>query len=591
MKRRQSASHISAGLVQRQLVKRSQARVARQQQAATLPISARAVARMTATTATSEDDQTFDFVGLLDRSFNSTTSTTTEQERDAAPAIVPIFLHNALIVPEVLRRFLEVECGICNADPLIVAPATLHGYSRVEFSFSTSSSSGSPSSSNSPNNKGNAAPSSPLSLSQFIDCLPDFNRHLRDRRKTRPSHAEVVSSLEGWGVDHLLLHSFPHIRPGPSFNDKVEGVLFYPRSEHELNVFRERMEARYADKKSGKTRTQGHILDVEVFYGGDFRMKNHLCWDLLADFVEKERQTWERERNLERALRRGYAMSGSCSSTMVSSSTSLTSAPSFIMPGAWESETSLLPCGHTSEKVIERAPGFRIGTYLDPEYKPPGLAYYESSSSSPPPNNAQSLLSRAWFGSPPQHEQQTSTITSALVFVGGSPQGSDRGWQRGLQAREVETSDENVEPEFWRRSSAAAKDRERFVRLKAKWDLLEFKRYRAPKLARAQLFSGRKKEEDPEPTTGKVEDEGFLVVCKEEEQNRGVNRGGGCGGGGGGGGGVGLESLREKKGSWAWIKRLWGNGEEDGKLKIRKEDIGEPDAGMVPKYGNIMKEG
>ena len=233
------------------------------------------------------------------------------QDTMLAPPTLPIFVHGSLMLPEMLLIYLNKE-AITQAgdsvldmgtvrhanDPLVVCPATLHGYHRRRY------------------NEKPLEPQQPhTALTATLPATHEKEPKAKRRpfanlirKKTfrwtlfqqpQPEHdlaepeADQGTSFEDDQLGDLL---FPYVLPGPNFESMVDGILFYPRSKEEYDRFIQTFNKDHTDEDDGETIVGAQVLDVEVFLDDTFESRgsrtiwakggkvNHHCWHFIKDF-------------------------------------------------------------------------------------------------------------------------------------------------------------------------------------------------------------------------------------------------------------------------------------------------------------------
>ncbi|KAF8461331.1 hypothetical protein BDZ91DRAFT_765676 [Kalaharituber pfeilii] len=234
------------------------------------------------------------------------------------PPTLPIFLHGSLMVPEVLNIYLNQDLdgsdppttrghpGSNNGrhdanEPLVVCPATLHGYHRRQYNCASKTTGcAGPAGSE----QSSPQPQQPRRKKSFI---------ILERRKTfwrgyghnqhnmtpvlPPTPQDLHTPNRGVHTqktqeqEKLSALLFPYILPGPTFDSKVDGILFYPRSKVEFEHFIRKVDLNAVDDVDGLVKVGARVLDVEVFVDAGRNSKEaHKCWRLIKAFDERQRR-------------------------------------------------------------------------------------------------------------------------------------------------------------------------------------------------------------------------------------------------------------------------------------------------------------
>ncbi|RPB25983.1 hypothetical protein L211DRAFT_68193 [Terfezia boudieri ATCC MYA-4762] len=246
------------------------------------------------------------------------------QDTVLAPPTLPIFVHGSLMLPEMLLIYLNKETitqaggsaldmgTIRHAnDPLVVCPATIHGYHRRQY---------------------NEKPLEPQQPQATQEVMP-LATHEKGKKPKRRSFAHLIRKKSfRWSLfqrsrpegdpaeldvdqvtdtddDQLGGLLFPYVLPGPNFESKVDGILFYPRSKEEYDNFIQTFNKDHTDEDDGETIVGVQVLDVEVFLDDAFEQRgsrtirmnggkvNHHCWHFIKDFDLHQRDDGNRRTN------------------------------------------------------------------------------------------------------------------------------------------------------------------------------------------------------------------------------------------------------------------------------------------------------
>jgi len=233
------------------------------------------------------------------------------QDTVLVPPTLPIFVHGSLMLPEMLLIYLNKETitqagdsaldmgTIRHAnDPLVVCPATIHGYHRRQYNEK-------PLEPQQPQAAQEATPPATHEEGPKPKCRSFANlirkqsfrwtlfQRSRPERGLAESEADQGADSEEDQLGGLL---FPYVLPGPNFESTVDGILFYPRSKEEYDKFIQTFNKDHTDEDDGETIVGVQVLDVEVFLDDAFEKRgsrtirvkggkvNHQCWHFIKNF-------------------------------------------------------------------------------------------------------------------------------------------------------------------------------------------------------------------------------------------------------------------------------------------------------------------
>jgi len=198
-------------------------------------------------------------------------------------------------------------------DPLVVCPATIHGYHRRRYNEKPlePQQPQAVQSATSPATREEEPKPNHRSFSNLIRRKSLrwalFQRSWAERGIALPEADLGTDSVD----DQLGGLLFPYVLPGPNFESTVDGILFYPRSKEEYDKFIQTFNKDHTDEADGEPIVGFQVLDVEVFLDDTFEQRgsravrvkgskvNLNCWHFIKDFDLHQRDDPNRLTNYQ----------------------------------------------------------------------------------------------------------------------------------------------------------------------------------------------------------------------------------------------------------------------------------------------------